>query len=227
MPPKPDLASHTLSHFLDKFVYRNAKASSTAPRGSSIMQPLAGGDSHGQLLSNRSSMGAKESLNSESFWRRKAEDVAVEDAFFHKYFTQIGKVKQTPSSKKSHNINELEQDGEDEDEIWQALVDSRPEIEGDSEDGSDMDMADLDSDLDGSIDNMVTDSEVELEPEDEEGSVNEDELFAEELEVGKTEDREIKESGSKQRRKMLKSLPTFASIEDYEGMLADDADEDF
>ncbi|KAI4086360.1 MAG: hypothetical protein L6R37_008421 [Teloschistes peruensis] len=40
MPPKTDLSSHTLIHFLDRFVYRNPK-STTAARGASIMQPIS------------------------------------------------------------------------------------------------------------------------------------------------------------------------------------------
>ena len=34
---------HTLTHFLDRFVYRTPKAAAST-RGSSLMQPLAGSD---------------------------------------------------------------------------------------------------------------------------------------------------------------------------------------
>ncbi|RFU30026.1 hypothetical protein B7463_g6326, partial [Scytalidium lignicola] len=241
MPPKPDLASHTLSHFLDKFVYRNAKVSAATPRGSSIMQPLAGGDSRSVLLlSSRSPTAGQESVNSESFWRKKAEDVLVDDVFFHKYFSQIGKAKQSAGAKKvSSELDdgavELGKDGEDEDEIWQALVDSRPEIEGNSEDESDMDMLDLeDSDLETPSDKVASDSDLEPGSDEDEVSLNDDnskdsenELFDKELQVGDPEVTEQKHAGNKRRRKMLKSLPTFASIEDYEAILDNDADEDF
>ncbi|KAH8808381.1 CBF/Mak21 family-domain-containing protein [Xylogone sp. PMI_703] len=237
-PPKPDLASHTLSHFLDKFVYRNAKTSAAAPRGTSIMQPLAGGDNSGVLLSSRTPTTSQQPLNSTSFWRKNVEDVSVEDVFFHKYFTQIGKAKEATSGKKTakRDGKELEsgEDDEDEDEIWQALVESRPEIEGDSEDGSDMEMLDLeDSDI-SDLESMAGDSE--LEPGSDEDEVpfiddgseeSENELFEKESGARESETAEEKNTGSKERRKMLRSLPTFASAEDYEAMLDNDADEDF
>ena len=151
MPPKPDLASHTLTHFLDRFVYRNAKASAGGPRGSSIMQPLAGGDNKGILLSNRSTQGGQQPVNSEAFWRKKAEDVAVDEVFFHTYFNQIGKGKQAAGKKNAAKTAEdSDNEDENEDEIWQALVDSRPEVEGPSDDDSDLEMLDLDDSEDAS-----------------------------------------------------------------------------
>jgi len=130
MPPKPDLTSHTLSHFLDRFVYRNAKASAGGPKGSSIMQPLSGGDSKSILLLPSHTHGGQQPLNSEAFWRKKAEDVAVDEVFFHKYFTQIGKGKQASDKNKEKAIKNTygsgDEEDENEDEIWQALVDSRP-----------------------------------------------------------------------------------------------------
>jgi ribosome biogenesis protein MAK21 len=254
MPPKPDLTSHTLSHFLDRFVYRNAKASAGGPKGSSIMQPLAGGDSKSiLLLSSRSSQGVHQPLNSEGFWRMKAEDVAVDEVFFHKYFNQIGKGKQASDKKekpaKKADGSEGEED-ENEDEIWQALVDSRPEVEGPSDDDSDLEMLDLeDSDEDSSLggaeevdvegaveEDAASDSDdggvvlsgfsedEDVGSEDEVGSEL-DELFEKELETTQTEEK-TEETGRQKKRK-LKSLPTFASVEDYAEMLDNDEDEDF
>jgi len=256
MPPKPDLSSHTLAHFLDRFVYRNAKASAGSLRGSSIMQPLSGGDSKGILLSNKSAQNAQVPLNSEAFWRKKADDVAVDEVFFHKYFSQIGKGKQASKKKataKAPAGSDNEED-ENEDEIWQALVDSRPEVEGPSDDDSDMEMLDLDDsgdessdDEDGGVDIEGTDDEDEKV--DVEGSVDEDsgdgfldedasdllnsedeapeainDLFEKELEKGG--EAEEKPETSRQKRRKLKSLPTFASAEDYAAMLDNDDDEE-
>ncbi|CAG8955972.1 hypothetical protein HYFRA_00008827 [Hymenoscyphus fraxineus] len=258
MPPKPDLTSHTLSSFLDRFVYRNAKAAAGGPRGSSIMQPLSGGDNKAVLLSNRSNHTALQPVNTESFWRTKAEDVAVDEVFFHKYFNQIGKGKQS-SSKQKASARGGEKDNEDnedneEDEIWQALVESRPEVEGDS-DGSDMEMLDLDdSDAEeGSDIDMESDGGVEINMEDDESDiagsdvgedvfasgsetemrVDEDEdedeeaLFARELQTAQpaTEGGDEKET-SRKRKQRLKKLPMFASMEDYAEMLDNDDDED-
>ncbi|KAH8662923.1 CBF/Mak21 family-domain-containing protein [Tricladium varicosporioides] len=252
MPPKPDLASHGLSHFLDRFVYRNAKAATSGPKGSSIMQPLAGSDNKSILLTSKSSQASLQPVNTEAFSRKKAEDVAVDEVFFHKYFSQIGKGKQTSNKKKPEKKlgSDDEDEENDEDEIWQALVESRPEVEGASDD-SDMEMLDLD---DSDMETSDSDSEVDVEsdggapiiPEDEasgsglddeemfpEGSnieeMSEDDeeaLFAKELQVAvPAEEGEERESSRKKRRR-LKNLPTFASMEDYAAMIDKEDDED-
>jgi ribosome biogenesis protein MAK21 len=250
MPPKPDIASHTLSNFLDRFVYRNAKAAAGGTRGSSIMQPLSGGESRGILLSSKATSHTQNPVNTEAFWHKKAEDVAVDEVFFHKYFNQIGKTKHALGNKNARSkvTGGLDdEDDENEDEIWQALVDSRPEVEGKSDDDSDLEMLDLDdSEAESSVSSFEVDGDNEgaLEPDgsenvdsdasedgalfDEGGSGSEiDQLFANELHTGHTEQPEEQgEETSRQRRKKLKSLPTFASMEDYAEMLENDEDED-
>lgn len=247
MPPKPDLSSHTLTHFLDRFVYRNAKAAESGPRGSSIMQPLAGGDSRGVLISGRASQNGQQPVNTEAFWRKKTEDVAVDEIFFHKYFSQIGKGKQAINKKKPAKAprGSDDEDDEDEDEIWQALVDSRPEVEGPSDDESDMEMLDLDdsdaesdsadeieedgedegvifNDSEGSVSAM--DDEDDLIDSEEDAPEEIDELFEKELEKGKGS--ADKPETSREKKRKMKSLPTFASAEDYAEMLDNDDDED-
>jgi ribosome biogenesis protein MAK21 len=249
MPAKPDLASHTLIHFLDRFVYRNAKAAAGGLRGNSIMQPLAGGESQDVLLSKRFIQRQQEPLNSDSFWRKKADDVAVDEVFFHKYFNHIAKGKK-PTRQKSNPLenaeasNGVEDDSEDEDEIWQALVESRPEVEGRSEDDSDLEMLDLDdseenSSLGDGVDPEVDDEEgssedfgvdalheidSDVSPNDEKDtSLEDDELFVNELNRdnhggNRTEDTQK----SKSKRRKLKNLPIFASTEEYAEMLEDD-----
>jgi ribosome biogenesis protein MAK21 len=250
MPPKPDLASHSLSNFLDRFVYRNAKATAGGHRGSSIMQPLAGGDSRGVLLSSKTASRAQGSVNTEAFWHKKAEDVAVDEVFFHKYFSQIGKAKQALGKKKGGQTATAvsgDENEENEDEIWQALVDSRPEVEGDSDDESELEMLDLDgSEAESSASGfeMGSDeedarnseqSEIKGSDRFEEGGLFDDagdsgpeieQLLADELEAGEAEEAEKGKDTSKHRRKKLKSLPTFASVEDYAAMLDNDEDED-
>jgi ribosome biogenesis protein MAK21 len=134
---------------------------------------------------------------------------------------------------------------ENEDEIWQALVDSRPEVEGISDDESELEMMDLDeSEAESSASGFELGSDDEdarnsehsemggsngfedeglFDDEGDSGSETE-QLFA--FETGQAEEPEQGEDTSKQRRKKLKSLPTFASMEDYAGMLDNDEDED-
>ena len=259
MGAKPDLASHSLISFLDRFVYRNAKASSSGLRGSSIMQPLAGGESRGVLVANRAAAHAHEPVNSEAFWRKKAEDVNPDEVFFHQYFSQVGKSKQSTKKKaekkKKGEDESGDEEDENEDEIWQALVDSRPEVEGPSDDDSDLEMLDLDdSGEDGEgdwsdddeVDVEGSDDEVDVEGSDEEGEgeeaspfsdeemeeaegseddEDEDALFEKELQTNK-EPEVVKEETGRQKKKKMKGLPMFASMEDYASMLDGDEDED-
>ena len=233
-------------------MYRNAKASTSNSKGGSIMQPLSGGDSKGVLLSSKSAAARIEPLNTESFWRKKVDDVAVDEVFFHRYFNQIGKSKRVSAKKpvsKDSGETGMEED-ENEDEIWQALVDSRPELEGASDDESDMEMMDLDdSDVDSSdkiseagasdVDveddgSAVADSEgFEDMSEGEEDNIAEDsdgldELFRKELQSSQPKEPEKGgEETSRQKKRRMKGLPTFASAEDYAEMLENDEDEDF
>lgn len=155
MSGKPDLTIHTLTHFLDRFVYRTPKASA-APRGASIMQPLAGGDARDRLVEAAKAMQQSLPLNTEAFWKKQADEVAAEDVFFHEYFNRVNKDKDKVRSKNDKGAQDpvarAEEDGEDlsdnESEIWKALVDSRPELEADEDSDDDLDMDDLESDFD-------------------------------------------------------------------------------
>jgi ribosome biogenesis protein MAK21 len=149
MPPKPDPTLHTLMHFLDRFVYRNAKSKGPALRGSSIMQPLAGNDAAMDvLIKDRSGASKEHPLNTEAFWSKKIEDVAVDEVFFHQYFSEANKKKSKKEKKRKAATDGSDAAVDDsdagEDEIWSALVGSRPEIEGDEADeGGFSDMEDL------------------------------------------------------------------------------------
>ncbi|KAI1505336.1 CBF/Mak21 family-domain-containing protein [Biscogniauxia marginata] len=235
---KPELANHTLIAFLDKFVYRNAKAIDPA-RGTSIMQPVAASDQGHVLLSNQPSAKAAGSLlNSASFWNKKSKDVAVEDVFFHEYFSKIGKPAQVEREKKrksKKDADEAEGEEEGEDEIWEALVSSRPEVQDESD--SDPDFDDLMGLDDSDTDDLDLAAGKEDGEEESEDGHELDFLGESDLESGEDEEPDEqpdpKETGKKpvsertKRRKALKNLPTFASAEDYAEMLAQDNDEDY
>ena len=249
MPPKPDLALNTLIHFLDRFVYRNPKATS-APRGASIMQPMAGGDTSALLItaySNKSS--TRQPVNSEAFWKQSSEKVNADEVFFHKYFSTLGRGKEKASKKKTERKPDAK-DSEDEggeDEIWKALVESRPELDEGSDSGFgdediESDMEELDDDeLDSELGNESesangdlaegTEGLADLDDEDGEGLLDSDDEVPSNLEEGSDEEvtsskpesvvkPEDEKRGSKRRR--LKSLPTFASADDYAKMLEED-----
>jgi ribosome biogenesis protein MAK21 len=248
MPAKPDLSLHTLIHFLDRFVYRNAK-SSPAPRGSSIMQPLGGDEGNAMILSVRSNSKNLNPVNSEAFWKKKSDEVDVDEAFFHKYFSQTAKITAAAGNQRGGKASKQAEDDEsdndeEEDEIWKALVDSRPDIEGSDEGDSDLEMHGMESDsaMESEVD-FEGESDVEdgeggsasddFDLEGEEGALNssDDEVpsdidlsavFDKELETNRRGEVDSSTDTKQKRRRKLKSLPTFASADDYAAMLVDD-----
>ncbi|KIW37854.1 uncharacterized protein PV06_09839 [Exophiala oligosperma] len=248
LPGKPDLNLHTLSHFLDRFVYRNPKLSSAGLRGSSIMQPMAN-DTSNVLIGSTLGAARKLPVNSVEFKTRKQEDVAAEDIFFHQYFSSLGSAgsNKPKAQKKSRD----EDDGSvDEDEVWKAMMESAPELEGAEESDDDLDVSDIDSELMASSEDDQDeddDEEVDLDPalfdeddddlvqmpgEDEDGSADEGasdfEGFGEDLPSGKerSKERSKEDKARAKKSKKAKNLPTFASAADYAKMLDDDEDED-
>lgn len=261
MPPKPDPSLHTLMHFLDRFVYRNAKTKTNAARGSSIMQPMSGSNAADLLIKNREDGRHRLPLNSDTFWKKNAEDVAADEVFFHSYFNKSQKAKPTKKEKKTKDEAGSDEDSDaGEDEIWKALVDSKPDIEGPESD-DDLDMDDLESaygsdsdveiaefpeddemdegDVDEEVDDddgfaglesgedalLGDDDELPSDFEDAVGGVKVDEDDEEEEEE---EDERKKENKRKsKRRKTLKTLPTFASADDYAKLMAGDDEPDY
>lgn len=73
-----DISLNTLVSFLDRFVYRNPKKT-LQPKGASIMQPAAAGDTSGMVVNNKGARSADGTyVNSEAFWRKKIADVPVD-----------------------------------------------------------------------------------------------------------------------------------------------------
>ncbi|MCJ1382614.1 hypothetical protein MMC17_005727 [Xylographa soralifera] len=253
MPAKPDLSMHTLIHFLDRFVYRNPKKAASGPRGASIMQPLAGGDTSGLLISAQSKTRTRQPVNTEAFWKMEAGKVDADEVFFHKYFSSMGKGKESAKKKKAEKKRDAgeESEGEEnEDEIWEALVSSRPEIEGSDPSDDDIEMEDLDSEFESDSENEL--EELDLAPEEDVGMSDDDgeegldfddddallgsddevpndlnEAFESEVLFAKERaSANTNEGKTGKKRRRLKNLPTFASVEDYAAMLGDDDDDD-
>ncbi|OAV92353.1 hypothetical protein PTTG_02248 [Puccinia triticina 1-1 BBBD Race 1] len=145
-----DLTHHTLSTFLDKFVYRQPKKNVTQ-KGSSIMQP----DLHYRLAdvvkrranTQTSSLDQKIPVNSKSFLCRKEEEIPADEVFFHKFFKKKEineqkhqKQKEQQKSKKSiTEDNDFggkggSDDGSSEEEEEEGSV--LPGYDDDEEDGS-------------------------------------------------------------------------------------------
>ncbi|EKG17590.1 CCAAT-binding factor [Macrophomina phaseolina MS6] len=189
MPPKPDPASHSLMHFLDRFAYRNAKQKAGAPKGVSIMQPMAGSATKADLLiRSRDLARAEAPLNSEQFWRKRVEEVPADEVFFHQYFERSGRKGKTDKKegKKEAEGEEAEGSDAEEDEIWKALVGSRPDVAGPDEE-SDEELEELDELMGAGEDESDSEGEdggvVIADAPDEEEEDDEDEDADEEMEV--------------------------------------------
>ncbi|KAG1792787.1 ribosome biogenesis protein [Suillus plorans] len=280
----PDLSLNTLSHFLDRFVYKNPKKIKT--KGSSAMQPAASAnDKIGvKLLKGESSGGALP--NDEKFLSRPLQDIPVDEVFFHKHFLR----KREKDKKKTAHTGEGDSDAEESDDasdvdasaseleeaqdkdvddaerdddedsdaeeadIWKAMRATMPHVAGDEDLMADSDS--VASDLD---DSDGEDEEVEDE-EDEDGgsgddfsmveaSDNEDLLGLDEVSQGLIEcdgiadedgdhgeeqwngfgsakKRKQENESKREKRKKLRSLPTFASYEDYAKMIEDGPEDD-
>lgn len=254
---KPDPTIYTLMNFLDKFSFKNAKTKSSGIHGTSIMQPMAGtSKAASYLITTRDGDRTHDPLNSEQFWRRKVDDVRDDEVFFHTYFEKAGKAKQAEKkTKKKNRKQDDSEDSADDEEIWQALVKSRPEVEGDGgddDDLSDFDMDDMMSDddegaggMDGGVElNLGSDDDEDQDVEtggqhaadddddddfadfdldDEDAFMDSDADVPVDLDVD--EDEGAAKDGRKSKKRKLKSLPTFASADDYAKLLADEDSE--
>ncbi|TKA74700.1 hypothetical protein B0A55_05091 [Friedmanniomyces simplex] len=247
MPPKPDPSQHTLMHFLDRFVYRNAKTKPAASRGASIMQPMVG--SHAADILVKPGAGATGvPVNSEAFWAKKIQDVAADEVFFHSYFNQAGKKKKPAAKevkKRKRSEDDEESDEEAEEEIWQAIAQSRPDVEGIGDDDDDLSVGDFEdvSESDagsepgidlgggddgapvGEMDFAEMDGFPGLESDDD-ALLGSDDEAAMDMEEEEEPQKEVSGNNKKRKeKKRLKSLPTFASADDYAKLLADEPDD--
>ncbi|KAJ3051445.1 hypothetical protein HK097_007531, partial [Rhizophlyctis rosea] len=198
------LQNHTLSRFLDRFVFKNPKKVSTPYKGSSLMQPRMGKNESQQQAEGREQLvsggkkrgvvfedeekGEKKALDdapvtADQWLARNEGDVPVDELFFFKYFQQ--KHRQTkPSKRKSTDLMDID-DGDsvasDQDisdtEIWEAMRRSSgfpAGGEGGDED-DDLDMSMMEDDEEESDEEVVLGEEgEELEGEGEELGGEED-----------------------------------------------------
>jgi ribosome biogenesis protein MAK21 len=210
---------------------------------------LAASGSSGLLLDGLPSGQQGVPVNTNSFKTLKEGDVAAEDVFFHKYFNNIGREKPTAKSKAQPEIDEGSAADGDESEIWKAMVESAPDLEGVNDSDDDIEMDDLESDFERSLDEMSSHLDEDTDDFAEDDNYDDDtenleEASPDDLDSGLGLDEDSsgkasllppakKRSGSlpsknsnKERRKRLKGLPTFASASDYEKILNNDEGED-
>jgi len=122
----PDLSQNTLSHFLDRFVYKNPKKikpkegdpeGAHLGKGPSAMQPAASGLEGIKLIRGEVGYIGEEVVNEKAFLRKKRENVPVDQVFFHDYFTRkYQKEKSLKETKEDGNTKSDREEGGDDDD---------------------------------------------------------------------------------------------------------------
>lgn len=198
-PIQPDLSLYSLTHFLDRFVYRNPKQK-IASRGTSIMQPLAGSDPTGLIFTASGNFGLESAesgisqipVNTADWKNMKVDNVDAGDRFFYNYFNMVQQNRKEGKSKKSSETEDADLDSEEaEQEIWKALVNSNPSIEEEDEDsdinlsmadmGSDDDDDDDDEDELAALEGLDDDEDDEDDDDDDDDDDEDDAKFIREL----------------------------------------------
>ncbi|CAG8664767.1 6675_t:CDS:2, partial [Acaulospora colombiana] len=146
---QPELHHHTLAHFLDRFVYRNPKKRDRVKGGNVLLQPTVATEPGMVIMRKGAGISPNEiNVNSEEFWKKNFDDIPVDQAFFHKYFTQKhsgGKTQKEKKKKSTDGIDNFldpdqESDEELENEIWESMKSTMPiKLDSDLEDEEDVD----------------------------------------------------------------------------------------
>lgn len=150
----PDLELHTLSHFLDRFVYRNAKKINNANAGKeSLMKPGAKGlDRSGMVLMRKdaAAKNVESRVNADEFRKKKTEDVSVDQLFFHTYFNMKAEDEKARGDKKDKKKKKRAGAGSDVDED-EDISDEDLVIDGldeGNDDDEELELAEEASDMD-------------------------------------------------------------------------------
>ncbi|KAG8743453.1 hypothetical protein FRC10_012033 [Ceratobasidium sp. 414] len=185
MTAAPDLGLNTLTHFLDRFVYRNPKK--LKPRPVSVMHPAAHDPDGTRVRLMKDTVDSATTVNDEAFWKKNVKDVPADQLFFHKFFlkklekqqARAGKAEKRKKDKAGKSdasgsedeggdsAGESEASGSEddseisEDEVWKAMQSSMPELQqaGDDSDSVPGGLDDMSDDLDSDEESGSDDGE--------------------------------------------------------------------
>ncbi|TFK25841.1 CBF-domain-containing protein [Coprinopsis marcescibilis] len=202
-----DLSQNTLSHFLDRFVYKNAKKvreGESKGKGSSAMQPVASAIDGVKLAKgekNGGSGGGEMLMNDQAFLHKRPAQVPVDQRFFYEYLVNKkarDDAKNSKIAKRKVGDEDEEDSGDeaDEAEVEAEVEDEEEKDEAGSDAGSEVSEGELDEEevwkamqasmpkLDNDDSEVDIDSEPDLDDlEDDESVEGEDDDEDEEEEV--------------------------------------------
>ncbi|KAG5518446.1 hypothetical protein PMAC_002841 [Pneumocystis sp. 'macacae'] len=205
---KPDLSLYTLSHFLNKFVYRNPKTKSTSQNSIINFIPKKNKDVFSLI---KSEIFTDQPLNKKFFIDQEITQVPPDEIFYYKYFSQ--KHKETMNNKKK--LAKTMQDSPSDDEDFN----DSESIENDLEKNEHIYESDLNSqEFDNNYLNF-NESESDLISSDNFDSASQisiNEPINETIPIISTRLKR-KLNGKKDyiKKKRLKQLPVFASVDEY------------
>ncbi|EMR09512.1 hypothetical protein PNEG_02100 [Pneumocystis murina B123] len=200
---KPNLSLFTLSHFLNKFVYKNPKTKIIF-RGNSIMQPISK-QNRNMFFLTKSDTFSHSPLNKESFVKQKIDQVSPDEIFYFRYFSQkqiindrkkSTKAKVTSSDNESNVFEDSESIEDISDENLSEDTYDQSDIGDEGYDENDIDFNESENDL---VDDEFIDKELST------------------ISIGSK--RKLNEKSNYVKGKKLKQLPVFASVNEYSAML--------
>ncbi|KAG9312645.1 CBF/Mak21 family-domain-containing protein [Chiua virens] len=274
----PDLTLNTLSHFLDRFVYKNPKKQK--PKGTSAMQPAASATDSTGVKRVKGEVSGGALPNDAKFWKKRVEDVPVDEVFFHRYFSRKNRGQTAPAGRDAGSEGEestksdsgvSDDDGADsgqqsdeegfsdaeEAAVWKAMKATMPHEKGEGallEEDDDELLSDPDA-----VSTAILDGEEALEANPDEDELGDGISLAEEsddddlvavddipddlieydgLDAGTEQDDEEEWGGisggdkrkrkdeRQTKRKKRRTLPTFATYEEYARMIEEGPEDD-
>ncbi|KAG5437810.1 hypothetical protein PCANB_000524 [Pneumocystis canis] len=215
MPSEPNLSLYTLSHFLNKFIYRDPKTKISSQH--SIMQSMFQKNNKNQFFLTKDKTFSNQSLSKGSFIGKKLDEIASDEVFYFKYFSQkhrqtmnnkkLIKASQNDSSKNENSDFEELESIEDDMEMNGSIY-SMSDIDSQELDDNHLDFCEFENDLisNNNLDNLSQTSF--NESMDEITSI-----------ISTGSKHKLNEKNSYIKRKKLKQLPVFASIDEYSNIL--------
>ncbi|KAG4304291.1 hypothetical protein PORY_002266 [Pneumocystis oryctolagi] len=212
---KPDISFYTLSHFLDKFVYRNPKIKTVSH--DSVIHPISKESNKNTFFLAKSETYTSEPLNKESFVNQEISQISPDEIFYYKYFYQ--KHKQAANKKKTVKLSK--------DDFFDSV--------NENSDYSESIEDDLEKDepiYNNDSDNQEFDEDCSDFNESENDLISSDDFSnADQMSVNESTDKtsvtqiglKRKLNGKKDyfRAKKIKQLPVFAPVEEYSSILED------
>jgi len=215
------LSDFTLTAFLDRFSYRNPKATDTP--GGKEKSKMGGSAAKTQKKKKLAEGKVQPKLphggvvNSEEFIGLPEAAVRPEDIFFHKYFTEKQKRSgETPGLKEGENDVDEGYDDSDPDEsafagqLAQQLIDAQDKtnINSEDEDPDTSGWGDLGADLDVDVDSDM-DSDMELDEDFQDDDDDDDDSGGENIDEG------IDHDDKPKKKKKKGAMSDFASAEEF------------